>query len=368
MKKLLIFHSTVAPYRVSFFNDLYKAFDTKICLRYKNLRSQKFDYEKISSQFLFSPTYLKELFQWKGRTFNSGYWRELNAFRPDIVFVEEFSIGAIWVLLHRFFTRRKYKVVSICDDSYNMVAENNDFSAFHKYSRKLLAHKLDEIILVEPKVVKWYNEKYQRGFWFPIIKPDNATREEYARVLPTSNQIISENHLENKCIFLYVGRLVKIKNIDTIIRAFSKLDQNKNALVIVGDGEEKVSLMNLANQLAVNVEFTGRLEGDALNAWYNIAHCFVLASYKEPFGAVTNEALLAGCISIISNKAGSSCLIEENKNGFLFDPMDTEQLTRIMRQVSSVVTIDYPVKLKPNQMTYQYQDFMQSLIERIDTL
>ena len=93
-----------------------------------------------------------------------------------------------------------------------------------------------------------------------------------------------------------------------------------------------------------------------------------MASYKEPFGAVTNEALLAGCISIISNKAGSSCLIEENKNGFLFDPMDTEQLTRIMRQVSSVVTIDYPVKLKPNQMTYQYQDFMQSLIERIDTL
>ena len=249
-----------------------------------------------------------------------------------------------------------------------MVAENNDFSAFHKYSRKLLAHKLDEIILVEPKVVKWYNEKYQHGFWFPIIKPDNAAREEYARVLPTSNHIISEKHLENKCIFLYVGRLVKIKNVDTIIRAFSKLDQNKNALVIVGDGEEKVSLMNLANQLAVNVEFTGRLEGDALNAWYNIAHCFVLASYKEPFGAVTNEALLAGCISIISNKAGSSCLIEENKNGFLFDPMDTEQLTRIMRQVSSVVTIDYPVKLKPNQMTYQYQDFMQSLIERIDTL
>lgn len=102
MKKLLIFHSTIAPYRISFFNDLYKAFDTKICLRYKNLRSQQFDYERISSQFCFSPIYLKELFQWKGRTFNSGYWKVLNEFRPNVVFVEEFSIGAIFVLLHRF--------------------------------------------------------------------------------------------------------------------------------------------------------------------------------------------------------------------------------------------------------------------------
>ena len=213
MKKLLIFHSTIAPYRISFFNDLYKAFDTKICLRYKNLRSQQFDYERISSQFCFSPIYLKELFQWKGRTFNSGYWKVLNAFRPNVVFVEEFSIGAIFVLLHRFFTRGNYKIVSICDDSYNMVADNNDFSQFHKWSRKIIAPLIDEIILVEPKVQKWYQDKYQKGVWFPIIKPDNKAREEYTRTIDLSNQILKDKHLENKCVFLYVGRLVKIKNV-----------------------------------------------------------------------------------------------------------------------------------------------------------
>ena len=368
MKKLLIFHSTIAPYRISFFNDLYKAFDTKICLRYKNLRSQQFDYERISSQFCFSPIYLKELFQWKGRTFNSGYWKVLNAFRPNVVFVEEFSIGAIFVLLHRFFTRGNYKIVSICDDSYNMVADNNDFSQFHKWSRKIIAPLIDEIILVEPKVQKWYQDKYQKGVWFPIIKPDNKAREEYTRTIDLSNQILKDKHLENKCVFLYVGRLVKIKNVDIIIRAFSQLDQNRNILIIVGDGPESILLKELAKKLSVNILFTGRLEGDDLNVWYNIAHCFVLASYQEPFGAVTNEALLAGCIALVSNKAGSSCLVKNGKNGYTFDPMVSKELTMLMQNISSSISVVYPIKLKNNMMLYKYEDFMKSLINHIEKL
>ena len=47
MKKLLIFHPTIAPYRIDFFNELSRAFDTRVCLRYRNLRSQTFDYDKI---------------------------------------------------------------------------------------------------------------------------------------------------------------------------------------------------------------------------------------------------------------------------------------------------------------------------------
>ena len=47
MTKLLVFHPTIAPYRIDFFNDLYAAFDTHVCLKYWNLRDQTLDYEKI---------------------------------------------------------------------------------------------------------------------------------------------------------------------------------------------------------------------------------------------------------------------------------------------------------------------------------
>ena len=367
-KRLLVFHSTIAPYRIDFFNELYSTFEARICLRYKNLRSQTFDYEKISSRFLFSPIYMKCLFQWRGRIINSGYWKELNDFKPDVVFVEEFSIGAIIVLLHRFFMRRKYRVVSMCDDSYNMVAENNDFSVLHKMARKLIVPLLDDIILVDPKVKEWYQNHYNKGFWFPIIKREEGARMEYERIISLSNQVLRDKELKNKCVFLYVGRLVKIKNIDTLIRAFAKLNQIQNILVIVGGGEERQSLEELAKSLSVNVIFTGRLEGDNLNVWYNIAHCFVLPSYKEPFGAVTNEALLAGCISLVSNKAGSSCLIKNGINGYTFEPMDSDELTSLMENVSLSVFPEFPINLKDNRMIYKYDDCMQSLINHINIL
>ena len=57
-KRLLIFHPTIAPYRIDFFNDLYRAFDTRVCLQYWNLRDQTFDYDKLYARFRFHPFYL----------------------------------------------------------------------------------------------------------------------------------------------------------------------------------------------------------------------------------------------------------------------------------------------------------------------
>ena len=112
--------------------------------------------------------------------------------------------------------------------------------------------------------------------------------------------------------------------------------------------------------------FTGRLEGDALNAWYNIASVFVLASYQEAFGAVTNEALLAGCYALISNKAGSSCLVENGVNGYTFSPMDVEELAQKMDTVSSKITQqNSQIVLKSNMMIASYDGKVKELIDYI---
>ena len=365
MKKLLIFHSTIAPYRIDFFNDLYNAFESVICLRYRNLRSQKFDYDKIYSQFKFKPVYLKEIFKIGRRSFNVGYWKYLNRFKPDIVLTEEFSLATVLVFIHRLFSRRKYKIVTICDDSYNMVAEDNDFSKLHKFARRVLASKLDDVILVEPKVVEWYRQRYGVGYYFPIIKPEATARANYARLLPMSLDLIHKFNLTNIFRFLFVGRLVKLKNVDTIINAFSELDQSKNILIIVGTGPEETGLKELAKGL--NVMFTGRLEGDQLNVWYNIADCFVLASYQEAFGAVTNEALLAGCRCLVSNKAGSSCLIRPGVNGDTFNPYDIAELSLKMLKEAENPN-GYNGKLKDCLMLEHYHDLMTGLINHLNQL
>ena len=201
--KLLIFHPTIAPYRVDFFNDLNRAFNTRVCLKYWNLRDQTFDYKKIYSRFTFQPYYLKERFRLWGRSFCTGYWKHLNQFEPDLVITEEFGLGTFWVWLHRFFKRKKYKIITLCDDSYDMVAAKHDFSRWHRMARKYLASRMDEIVVVEPKVQEWYQKHYARGFFFPIIQEENYARHQYLKILPRSMDLRHRLKWTNKKVYLF---------------------------------------------------------------------------------------------------------------------------------------------------------------------
>lgn len=368
MTKLLVFHPTIAPYRIDFFNDLYAAFDTHVCLKYWNLRDQTLDYEKIYSRFTFRPIYLKEMFRWGQRSFSKGHWTYLDQYEPDVVLTDEYGWSTMCVLLHRWIKRRRYKVVALCDDSFDMVFQKNDHSWVHRLARRCMAPWVDDIIVVEPRVEDWYWFYYQKGFYFPIIQNDKMVRKLYAEALEGADRLRSKHQLEGKRVFLFVGRLVALKNVKTILRAFAHLDQQENFLVIVGDGPEMVSLKSLARNLNVQVLFTGHLEGNALYAWYLLADVFVLASYKEAFGAVTNEALMAGCYALVSQNAGSSCLIEKGINGFTFYPMDVEELALRMKEVLQLPRVREVDGWRESQMKISYQECIQRLVTHLRQL
>ena len=69
--KMLVFHPVIAPYRIDFFNELYSQLGAEVCLFYRNLSSQKFDYEKIEKQFLFNPYRESRKFYFVGQKDNS---------------------------------------------------------------------------------------------------------------------------------------------------------------------------------------------------------------------------------------------------------------------------------------------------------
>lgn len=361
-KRLLIFHPTIAPYRVDFFNHLFEGFDTQICLYYRNLKSQKFDYAKIESQFVFTPQYLTEWLKFMKHPVYGGIWKKLKSFKPDIVIVNEYSYCTIAVLLYKWLFHKSYKIISICDDNQNMVIEHNDFSMKHRVARKMITPLLDEIILPDSVVTLWYQIHYDKGFYFPIIRDEEKARAIYEQVLPKSRELVEKYNLKDKYVFLHVGRLVKRKNIDSIIKAFSLMDHKDCVLVIIGDGAEMPMLKLMAGQ--GNVILTGRLDDDELYAWYNVGDCFVLASYQEPFGAVTNEALLAGCWCLVSEKAGSQCLIQEDYNGYTFNPYSIEELKEKMEQsYLRNHAQNQKEAVKNNLMLEQFPKLMDCLIE-----
>lgn len=58
-KKLLIFHSALAPYRINFFNKLSEEFSATIVFLSDNLRNQNFNRANLLAQITFTPHYLK---------------------------------------------------------------------------------------------------------------------------------------------------------------------------------------------------------------------------------------------------------------------------------------------------------------------
>ena len=159
---------------------------------------------------------------------------------------------------------------------------------------------------------------------------------------------------------MYVGRLVEFKNLARVLDAFSRSNSNA-VMIIVGDGPEKKDLEERARKINKEIIFTGRFEGDELYAWYNLANVFILASYKEPFGAVANEALLAGCRVVVSNKAGSSCLVNES-NGEVFEPLDVQEIAAAIDRQLILSPTPHLKKARQNLMDYSFNERMQELI------
>ena len=112
-KRLLVFHPTIAPYRIDFFNDLYQSFETRICLEYWNLKDQTFDYQKIYDQFEFKPIYLPEGSTW---ALCKSVIMQIRKFQPDIVITCEYGIITLITLMTRIFCRKKFDLIVMTDD------------------------------------------------------------------------------------------------------------------------------------------------------------------------------------------------------------------------------------------------------------
>lgn len=97
-----------------------------------------------------------------------------------------------------------------------------------------------------------------------------------------------------------VAHLIERKRHADVIRALWLLRDSHPRLryVVIGDGPERENLERLANDLGVNVEFTGQLEHAEALAAARRCSLFVMPSVDEAFGVAYIEAMAAGVPAI----------------------------------------------------------------------
>ena len=122
--------------------------------------------------------------------------------------------------------------------------------------------------------------------------------------------------------FLYVGRLVKHKNVENLIKQFNINFKDKNAVLrIVGSGDEEEYLRKMYS--SEKVIFEGKKFSNDLIRSYQNASCFVCPSIFEPWGLVVNEALSAGLAVIATKEVGATFdLIKNKETGLIAENID----------------------------------------------
>lgn len=142
---------------------------------------------------------------------------------------------------------------------------------------------------------------------------------------------------DSKFTFLFVGRIVRDKGINELVSAFDRLQkENENVrLVLVGPYEDSLDpIADSSRKIIANnpsISAVGGKRGEELLAYYSVADCFVMPSYREGFPNTVLEAGAMGLASIVTDINGSREIIVDGENGMIVPPQNEERLYHAMK-------------------------------------
>ncbi|HTB07977.1 MAG TPA: glycosyltransferase [Bacteroidia bacterium] len=126
------------------------------------------------------------------------------------------------------------------------------------------------------------------------------------------------------------------KNVSGIVRVFAQVYQNepKARLTIIGEGEAKGKLMELAKSLKLDncVDLVGQKTGSELTAIFQNADAFILFSNYENLPCVMLETLCCG-VPVIGTRVGDIPKYINSSNGILVDSHNEKQLSIAMEEL-----------------------------------
>lgn len=165
-----------------------------------------------------------------------------------------------------------------------------------------------------------------------------------------------------------MGRLSKEKGYDDMLRVFEKvLKKVPDAkLNILGDGEERTNLSNLADQLKISkaVTFFGNTVGKEKNKVLKDTSVFVTTSHYESFGLVLLEAMSYGipCVSFDSAK-GSLDIIDDGEDGFIIKDRNIEEMANKIVALINQAPQEISTKAIKKAQQFSYQNVKAEWLE-----
>ncbi len=125
-------------------------------------------------------------------------------------------------------------------------------------------------------------------------------------------------------VILFVGKLIARKHAEALLDIAAAVGPSGH-VALAGSGPMEPELRRrVAEDNLSNVTFFGFVNQSRLPEVYAMADVFIMASEREPWGLVLNEAMAAGVVPIVTEDVGANPdLIAEGETGYVVASGDT---------------------------------------------
>lgn len=220
------------------------------------------------------------------------------------------------------------------DDSYSWKEEIGQQTLSYRFTRPYASWIMNSSDLVTAPSQNLTHHAHVQGCKREIVViPHGVDPERFdpAAVRRRASNLRARLGLRDReHMILTVQRLIKRKDLETVILAMPKILQEKPnvKLVVVGEGPERERLLRLASTTGVasSVIFAGSVPESEKPSYYGAADLFLLSTLYEAFGLVLVEAMAAAKCVIASKTGAVPEIVQDQVTGFVFPPGRVQDL------------------------------------------
>lgn len=135
-------------------------------------------------------------------------------------------------------------------------------------------------------------------------------------------------------VLITIGRLIKRKALDVLIKAVARVKDERVRLYIMGDGPEREYLNSIVKEsgAGTRVTFLGFVSEEDKFKYISVADLFMLTSLHEGFGIVFMESMFFGLPVVSTNNGGMVDFLTNEENALLIEVGDVDGCARAVER------------------------------------
>lgn len=338
MKRYIVLTDMPAPYRIAFYNELYRhGLDFVVYYMRETVteRSWKFDPSTMRH-----PHYIdRGFYRMVGRFhvhFNPRLiWKVMRARGADVVMAANWNDPDVLVLaaLARLgIVKARFHWWS--EANYLTIGASRD-NAVKRFLRKFVYNSAPGTQITSGRMTEITFDRWglPGKTFIPLM---NTIEEEKFAV--TADEVAAREANPLPVFVMPVRLLENVKGIVNFLRSIGDDNVRRAKFLIAGNGPDQGMIEEFvrSRRLDEHVQLLGFVHTDEMAALYKRANLFVLPSFSDPNPLSVIEALRMALPLLISDRCGNHFeALRDGENGFIFDPLRPETIRLAFERLMS---------------------------------